>query len=480
MSAGGISYSGVVGDRKVTLPAVESWGSNMNILRDPPKQIFTRKIDKVFDTQITELMAEASVNDRYCENIEVYPRGINPSVSVSYGNYGNNGGKLLHFGSDKNKLGGWTDEAGRSQQWKACQVSNGNTMAKYPYRLDLDGDFRPPMYPRERLEALSRAPRNVTNLYTNPFTVKFIDNNSCDTCEHKRAIITDILNTNVQATNTYNFGEEQILKTRVPMLDLGRVINNNQINNNITSNMMENRGLTQENYVPQKEIRDINNIDVKTQVGTNVGGRGGGANSFDKDIGRHIETREHSNITSKYNALANLDLNNMVDQQMIHVNNIEPTNMMSNQSQNRHIQNSHEYMNKMMKNIDNKEMYTNVNHYTRDAEHTQIELESKMPLSMAHTNTSGQYNKTETHNPNIELAQRVHNTTAYSNPTNMREDYLHNRVTDAELKPTLSINNSFEPKASLPHEMNTNRPYILDSKRSRLNKESYNGFAAHY
>jgi hypothetical protein len=33
MSAGGISYSGVLGNRKVTLPSVESWGTDMNILR---------------------------------------------------------------------------------------------------------------------------------------------------------------------------------------------------------------------------------------------------------------------------------------------------------------------------------------------------------------------------------------------------------------------------------------------------------------
>ena len=30
------SYSGVVGYGKTTLPSVESWGENMNILRDPP------------------------------------------------------------------------------------------------------------------------------------------------------------------------------------------------------------------------------------------------------------------------------------------------------------------------------------------------------------------------------------------------------------------------------------------------------------
>ena len=58
MSAGGISYSGVLGNRKVTLPSVETWGTNMNILRDPPKSIYTRKIDKVDSTQEVQRMAE--------------------------------------------------------------------------------------------------------------------------------------------------------------------------------------------------------------------------------------------------------------------------------------------------------------------------------------------------------------------------------------------------------------------------------------
>ncbi len=49
MSAGGLSYHALQTNRRVTLPSVESWGSNMNILKDPPKSITTRKIDKVFD-----------------------------------------------------------------------------------------------------------------------------------------------------------------------------------------------------------------------------------------------------------------------------------------------------------------------------------------------------------------------------------------------------------------------------------------------
>lgn len=77
----------------ITLPSVESWGTNMNIQRDPPKALWTRKIDKVSQTQeITRMIGEGS-GDRICEMIKVYPRGINPHVAVSYSNYGTNGGQ---------------------------------------------------------------------------------------------------------------------------------------------------------------------------------------------------------------------------------------------------------------------------------------------------------------------------------------------------------------------------------------------------
>ena len=46
------SYSGIVSYGKSTLPSVDSWGQNNNILRDPPKSIHTRRIDKVGQTSL--------------------------------------------------------------------------------------------------------------------------------------------------------------------------------------------------------------------------------------------------------------------------------------------------------------------------------------------------------------------------------------------------------------------------------------------
>ena len=47
MSAGGLSYSGLINHGKITLPSVESWGQNNSLLKDPPKSLYTRKIDKL-------------------------------------------------------------------------------------------------------------------------------------------------------------------------------------------------------------------------------------------------------------------------------------------------------------------------------------------------------------------------------------------------------------------------------------------------
>lgn len=81
-----ISYHGVIGHTaKVTLPAVKSWSTNNNILRAPPKAVFTRRNDKVQQTSrlVNDL---ANGSDRMTDQISVYSQGINPMVSISYNN----------------------------------------------------------------------------------------------------------------------------------------------------------------------------------------------------------------------------------------------------------------------------------------------------------------------------------------------------------------------------------------------------------
>jgi len=147
MSAGGISYKGIIGHSKFTLPSVESWGEDMSILRDPPKSIMTRKIDKVGETSEITTMIDQS-GDRACESINVYTRGVNPFVAVSYNNDGNNGGQKVN-GVSMGSVNG-----ARNQQ------------ARLPYALT--DTFRPPVVPPQNLYPLSRLPRTTTSSFTKP------------------------------------------------------------------------------------------------------------------------------------------------------------------------------------------------------------------------------------------------------------------------------------------------------------------------
>ena len=146
MSAGGLSYSGITNFGKVTLPSVETWGTNNNILQDPPSSIHTRRKDKVGETSDITTMIDDSGN-RFCEAINVYARGTNPSVSVSFGNYGSNSGGL------SGNLTG---------------LGSSHTQAYSPFTIMKDGAFRPPIVPPEQLLPFSRQPRVWTEVMSKP------------------------------------------------------------------------------------------------------------------------------------------------------------------------------------------------------------------------------------------------------------------------------------------------------------------------
>jgi hypothetical protein len=134
----------------VTLPSVDSWGTNMNILRDPPKGVWTRYKPKVGDTsEITQQIQDSG--DRACEAIKVYARGVNPMVSVSYSNYGNNGGQVRY----------------RAGSNGIDQSPITTSQAYSPYRVMREGAFRPPVIPPQELLPLSRLPRVFTHANTN-------------------------------------------------------------------------------------------------------------------------------------------------------------------------------------------------------------------------------------------------------------------------------------------------------------------------
>jgi len=177
-----ISYSGLVNHGKLTLPSVDTWGTNMNILRDPPASITTRRVNKVGDTSSITSMIDDSGN-RACEAIQVYARGVNPFVSVDYGNQGNNGGQLS---------GGIT-----------AGVYPGRA-AKLPYPIMRDGAFRPPVLLQGDLLPLSRLPRAWTSSFTQPGFADFSRKmRTCGTAENTKEVKTSTLKTFIRPTAVY-------------------------------------------------------------------------------------------------------------------------------------------------------------------------------------------------------------------------------------------------------------------------------------
>lgn len=160
-----LSYSSLKNSGKVTLPSVEMWGTNMNILRDPPKSLYTRRIDKVSDTQQVTLQ-EAETNDRRLENINIYARGVNPMTGVSYNNY--------------NKGGGGANVSPQQQ-------------ASLPYKVE---NVRPPLLSQYDLQPLSRLPRDWFYTFSNPEFPQLLDNLRCvDTskCVRSNVETTEVL-----------------------------------------------------------------------------------------------------------------------------------------------------------------------------------------------------------------------------------------------------------------------------------------------
>ena len=182
----------------ITLPSVESWGTNMNIQRDPPKALWTRKIDKVSQTQeITRMIGEGS-GDRICEMIKVYPRGINPHVAVSYSNYGTNGGQNRQ-----------TTNAGTMGRNKACNDGRSalTGQAKLPIPLINYGAFRPPVLRQEELMPLSRQPRTSTYAWTQPGFTNYLQKQQCPKPKDLRQIVDEPIRTNVRPTKTITKGQ---------------------------------------------------------------------------------------------------------------------------------------------------------------------------------------------------------------------------------------------------------------------------------
>jgi hypothetical protein len=165
-----ISYAAIRNHKaKVALPSVEGgWYINSNIMRDPPKAVHTRRRDRVGDTDAVNREVEAAP-DRQCEAISYYARGVNPMVSVDYG---------------QGQQGAGTGNG--------C---SGGAQAFLPHRIAREGAFRPPV--REGVTSLlplSRLPRVWTEVTASPYKPMFTKRlQECGTAEQTREVRNDIL-----------------------------------------------------------------------------------------------------------------------------------------------------------------------------------------------------------------------------------------------------------------------------------------------
>ena len=407
-----LSYSALTNHGKVTLPSMESWGTNMNIIKDPPKSIMMRRIDKVGDSNDILNMIDGS--DRSAEAITRYARGVNPSVSVNYSNFG------------------------------GSQQNFGNKQAFLPYTINKDGDFRPPVPAPQDLLALSRLPRNVTRATTNPgmpHNLKELDNTRNQTATS--TVRKDIISSHVKSTKTY-----YLQKPFQEPFEMSKNSIQNVLNKNVNSNINMNK--TTELFVqePTKGVNNDNLIVNHTQ--TNL-----------HDVkhqmidGDSVNTEKYIQDTNAHSVYSNLGtaIDNGVpfDEDIFNLNNIKTRDYQLI-----------EYTTPLSGN--DKTQYI----------HENFELERNLPEYQSRTNTSGNGNISFIHNDIIlEKNLPEYQTRTNTNGTRKNTDFIHKELELRKNLPsyTSTTNNIGNAKVSFIHkniELERNLPEYQTSSNIKF------------
>jgi len=296
----------------ITLPSVEGWGSNMNILRDPPKSISTRRIDKVEqDMKIAEMIDESG--DRICDGINLYARGVNPMVSVSYDNNSNNAGMSSSI-------------AGSGLTSNISAIST--QQSRLPYSAFDNGAFRPPVRTQRDLLPLSRLPRAWVETKSTPGFVNYAKTKQENSgCGYLRAI--------KELLNAYDVKPNKstvISKNIVENFKMNDTINNRHINVEANAGYQSEyqSTYTRENADQYKGTYDeVLNAYAQSNIGKNISHN---LEGFQIDKDRYIQDAlAHSaNTNLSINRPQNLD-NVNVDTSR-HVQDIKTFEMFSNLS----------------------------------------------------------------------------------------------------------------------------------------------------
>ena len=387
-----ISYSGLTNYGKVTLPSVDSGLDSMNVLKDPNKGIFTRRIDKVnANSDLTQWVGESS--DRACEYITQYARGVNPMVSVSYSNNGNNGGQ---------RTGSF------------CQPPtnlNGGVNARTPYSLGRAGfNFRPPVRRQEQLLPQSRMPRVWTYAYTSKDFPDFTKKMRCPQGADKtKEVHTESFRTSARPTAVFNLQKP----TESPARENFEVkyVVENPIHVSAGSGRRTQDLTTQHNLKPVKNI--INNPQ-HLRVGAKMGSQATVRHSHtdnNLDTERYLQTPLHADVmANKSQQIQTTPINEIMDLQFntkdpIKVNYTAPVSMTKAEEYN------HTPI-ELDSALPRYEAFTNsqdANHYVNPILDNNVALERNTPIAsiMSNAGTSALRNSNTTEfSPEYRLPER--------------------------------------------------------------------------
>lgn len=429
-----ISFDCIVGaSRKTTLPSVGDWGTDMNILKDPPKSVYTRKIDKVGDTQEIVNTIEES-GDRICENINVYPRGANPAVNVSYSNAGTNGGQVRSFGGD----GGVVNS-------NACNNGCSTGEAYLPYRVMIDGAFRAPLLRQEDRLPLSQQSRVWTSAVSNPEFPNYVQNVKCMDFDDKKikAINKKILKTNIRPTAVYMEKNNPIIEN----FEIKNVINN-PIKYSVNSNIQKPGNVVIEQTEPIKEInQNYTSAIANTQIG--------------------------SEITRSDNIKQNIDENKYISEPL---NNSASTNISINK--NVQMVDKVEYK---FKDPHNFSYTTPIEQNKGDIDiNNNIELNMKMPLHENRTNIGeDSINKMGNINNNYKFDRNKPLSQFTTNIQDIGDTNQNSGTEYRNLRPSLR-KFSFENKGQLPVRCRESIDVKFNNQKSQLNKRVNEQFVNRY
>jgi len=245
-----LSYSGIIGhgSGKTTLPSVDSWGTNMNILRDPPRSLQTKQTNPHISQTMEIVQMIQDSGDRSMENILVYPRGVNPMVDVSYDNYGNNGGQR---------------RGNRASAGLVDGESNSGKQSFLPYRIMQGGAFRPPAYDQRELLPLSRLPRVWTSSYTKPGFADFTRKLMCPTGKERQTKTEkEMRRGSIRPTMAF--------KLETPIVENYEVKNviRNPLQVSVSSGLVSQKRINGEIGAPAKMVHDP----MRTEYNVNIGG----------------------------------------------------------------------------------------------------------------------------------------------------------------------------------------------------------------